>query len=180
MTWAVVFRFTYSVDFLGPLPAEESSQWARCWSWWQCPGVSVPRCLVCSDLVLPVCTGRGGAAQHLGPAAPQPQTWLRCPGNSGEEEKQVGPRLQSISQDFRDCPRGHCNTYKWVITELSFIMWSSKSALCWPDPSCFLIGIEQTHLEEWDDTVLCCVALSRAVRKINSLQPVCCWRDTVC
>lgn len=68
--------------------------------------MSVPRCLACSDLVLPVCTGGGGAARRLGPAAPQPQTWLHCPGNSGEEEKQVGTMLQPIPQDFRDCPRG--------------------------------------------------------------------------
>lgn len=116
--------------------------------------MSVPRCLVCSDLVLPVCTGRGEAAQHLGPAAPQPQTWLRCPGNSGEEEKQVGTRLQPISQDFRDCPSGSLQHLQ-VGDYIYHVIFKVSALLAWPSVFPNRYWADTFRWMGWYSTVLC-------------------------
>lgn len=158
--------FTHSVDSLWPPSAEESSQWARCWSWWRCPAVSALHCSVCSDLVLLVYTGRGGVAQHPGPAAQLPQTGLRCPGSSGEERKEVGTMNVpgSISGLWRLFQGSH--KHKWVITELAFVTWPSKSALCWPVHSRFLR--DTLNVREWYNIVLY-GPVFKLVRKVSSL-----------
>ena len=66
-----------------------------------------------------MCTDTGGSARHLCLAVQLLQTWLHCPGSSGEE----GSRLAQFHTaaclhglavvDFRDFFRDYIFTYKW-------------------------------------------------------------------